>query len=82
MDNPAYKVLPGGPGKLRIKSCRNFAVFRKLLEYIGIEPERFHMSWVSAAEGDKWAEVVKDVVKVVESAGPNTHFSKKKEDNG
>lgn len=60
---------------------RNFAVFRKLLEYIGIEPERFHMSWVSAAEGDKWAEVVKEVVKTVESAGPNTYFSKKKEDN-
>jgi len=57
---------------------RSFAVFRKLLEYVGIEPERFHMSWVSAAEGDKWAEVVKGVVKDVESVGPNTHFSKKK----
>ncbi len=60
---------------------RSFAVFGKLLEYIGIEPERFHMSWVSAAEGDKWAEVVKEVVKDVESAGPNTYFSKKKKKN-
>ncbi len=39
------------------------------------------MSWVSAAEGDKWAEVVKDVVKDVESAGSNTYFSKKKKND-
>ncbi len=30
---------------------RRFAVLRKLLEYIGIEPERFQVSWVSASEG-------------------------------
>ena len=61
---------------------RTFAVFRKLLEYLGIEPERFHMSWVSAAEGDKWAKVVKEVVKTVESVGPNRYFSKGNENDG
>ena len=61
---------------------RTFAVFKKLMEYVGIEPERFHMSWVSAAEGDKWAQVIRDVVKAVESVGPNTYFPKKKENNG
>ncbi len=61
---------------------RTFAVFRKLLEYIGIEPERFHMSWVSAAEGDKWAEVVKEVAKIVESVGPNRYFPKGNENDG
>ena len=60
---------------------RTFAVFRKLLEYIGVEPERFHMSWVSAAEGDKWAKVVKEVVEKTESVGPNKYFSKAKEGN-
>ncbi len=60
---------------------RTFAVFRKLLEYVGIEPERFHMSWVSAAEGDKWAQVIREVVQAVESVGPNTYFRKKKENN-
>ena len=58
---------------------RTFAVFRQLLQYLGIDPERFHMSWVSAAEGNKWAEVVKEVVKAVESVGPNRYFSKGKE---
>jgi len=61
---------------------RTFAVFRQLLQYLGIDPERFQMSWVSAAEGNKWAEVVKEVVKAVESAGPNRYFSKGKEKNG
>ncbi len=60
---------------------RTFAVFRKLLEYIGIDSKRFHMSWVSAAEGDKWAEVVKEVVKVVESVGPNAYFLTAKEND-
>jgi coenzyme F420-reducing hydrogenase delta subunit len=64
------------------RTRRNFAVFRKLLEYIGIEPERFHMSWVSAAEGDKWAEVAKEVVKTVRWIGPNRYFSRAKKNYG
>jgi len=29
---------------------RRLALVKKLLEYIGLEPERFQMSWVSATE--------------------------------
>ena len=54
---------------------RKFAVFKKLLEYLGIDPRRFQVSWVSAAEGDKWAEVVKSVVEEVRAAGPNKQLS-------
>ncbi len=54
---------------------RKFAVFKKLLEYLGIDPRRFQVSWVSAAEGEKWAEVVKSVVEEVKAAGPNKQFS-------
>lgn len=50
---------------------RRFVVFRKLLEYMGIDPRRFQMSWVSAAEGDKWARVVRELVDEIKSAGPN-----------
>ena len=31
---------------------RRMAVLKKLLEYLGIEPERVRMTWVSAAEGE------------------------------
>lgn len=37
---------------------RRFAILKELLSYVGIEPERFQISWVSASEGTKWAEVV------------------------
>ncbi len=40
---------------------RRIAVIKKLLEYIGIEPKRVRMTWVSAAEGKKFADVVKEV---------------------
>jgi len=33
------------------------------LEYLGIDPRRFQVSWVSAAEGEKWREVMETVVK-------------------
>ena len=60
---------------------RRFAIFKKLLEYIGIDPRRFHMSWVSASEGDKWQEVVKSVVEEVKAAGPNTHLKAEDKDD-
>ena len=50
---------------------RRFAVLNRLLEYLGIDPRRFQMSWVSASEGNKWAEVVKTVVEEVRQAGPS-----------
>lgn len=53
---------------------RRFAVFKKLLEFIGIDPRRFHVSWVSASEDKKWAEIVSKVVEDVKAAGPNKQF--------
>ena len=50
---------------------RRFAVFKKLLEYMGIDPRRFQMSWVSASEGDKWAKIVRELVNEIKSAGSN-----------
>jgi len=49
---------------------RRISVFRKLLEYIGIEPERLQVSWVSAAEPQKFTSVVSKVVKDVKELGP------------
>lgn len=51
---------------------RRFAVLKKLLEYLGINPKRFQMSWVSASESEKWAKVVKELVEEIKQAGPNT----------
>jgi len=51
---------------------RRIALVKRLLEYIGLEPERFQMSWVSAAEGTKYTEVIKDFVQELKPLGPQT----------
>ncbi|MDP2940781.1 MAG: hydrogenase iron-sulfur subunit [Candidatus Omnitrophota bacterium] len=50
---------------------RRFAVLKKLLEYLGVDPRRFQMSWVSASEGDKWTKVVKELTEEIRQAGPS-----------
>lgn len=55
---------------------RRFAVLRKLLEYIGIEPERFQVSWVSASEGTKFAQVIDEVTESIRALGPQKKLTK------
>ena len=49
---------------------RRMLMLRKLLEFSGIESERVQMSWVSASEGGKWAEVVTEVTADISRLGP------------
>ena len=49
---------------------RKFALLKSFLEYIGIEPERVQFSWVSAAEGGRFAQIVEKVVNEVRKIGP------------
>jgi len=49
---------------------RRTALLQKLLDQMGIEPERFRLEWVSAAEGVKWARVVKEMSESLEALGP------------
>jgi coenzyme F420-reducing hydrogenase delta subunit len=57
---------------------RRFAVIRSLLKYIGIEPERVRMSWVSASEGGKFAEIIKQMTDEIKELGPNEKFVREK----
>jgi F420-non-reducing hydrogenase iron-sulfur subunit len=50
---------------------RRAHVLKRLLEYIGIEPERFQLRWVSAAEGAKFSAVVKEITDKIAALGPN-----------
>ena len=51
---------------------RKIALVKELLEFIGLETQRFQMSWVSAAEGTKYTEVIKDFVQELKPLGPQT----------
>jgi len=42
-----------------------------MLEDFGIEPERFRLEWVSAAEGPRFAQVVSEFTEQVKMLGPN-----------
>lgn len=53
---------------------RRWMVFLQLLKFLGIEEDRVQFSWVSAAEGRKWADVVNDVVGKVRELGPFTRY--------
>ena len=49
---------------------RRFSVFINLLEYMGIEKERFKIDWISAAEANKFATVMNEVLENVHRLGP------------
>lgn len=42
-----------------------------LLEFVGIEPERFHVTWVSGSEGQRFADLISELTAKVRSLGPN-----------
>jgi len=59
---------------------RKFALLKNLLEYVGIEPERVHFSWVSAAEGVRFAEILEKVIASVRALGPASKMIKQLEE--
>ena len=72
----ADAVLVGGchPGDCHyvsgnLNARRRFFLIRNLLDFLGIEEERFQVTWCSAAEGRKWAEVVDAVTESVMNLG-------------
>ncbi len=46
---------------------RKFALLKRFLEYVGIEPQRVQFSWVSASEGGRFAALIEKVVSDVQS---------------
>ncbi len=53
---------------------RRFLLMRQLLEFVGIDPLRLRMSWVSASEGKKFADVVTAVTEDIKKIGPMPAF--------
>ena len=79
------KAFEGGADAVLVSGChpgdchytsgnyharRRWAIFRRLLDLTGIDSSRLYFSWVSAAEGQKFADTVTDIVTQVRQAGP------------
>lgn len=56
---------------------RRFALMRRLIEYLGIDPKRLRLSWVSASEGEKFKEVIQQVTKDIKDIGPMEQFQRR-----
>jgi F420-non-reducing hydrogenase iron-sulfur subunit len=52
------------------KTMARMPIVRQVLADLGIEAERFVHEWVSAAEGEKFARLVRQVTEQVRSVGP------------
>ena len=79
------KAFAGGADAVLVSGChpgdchytsgnyharRRWTVFRQLLAFTGIDPSRLFFSWVSAAEGQKFADLINEVTQQVRSQGP------------
>ena len=43
---------------------------------MGLDPRRIQVSWVSAAEGAKWADVARKITGIAHELGPFRHFER------
>jgi len=56
---------------------RKFAALKSFLSYIGMEGDRTMFTWVSASEGDRFAQVIRGVTAKVKALGPANKLVKK-----
>ena len=83
LQNGADGVLVSGchPGDCHYLSGnlvarRKFNTIKDLLAYVGIEPNRVQFSWVSASEGGRFSDLVRQVSEDVKRLGPQRRLAK------
>lgn len=50
---------------------RRFACVRKVFETLGMESDRLRLSWISASEGPRFANVITEYTEKIKKLGPN-----------
>ena len=58
------------------KTNRRIKLLKKLLNEMGVEPNRVRFEYISASEGQKFAQVVTDFVDELKKIGPNPIVAK------
>jgi F420-non-reducing hydrogenase iron-sulfur subunit len=56
---------------------RRFAILKKVVESLGLESDRLRLSWVSASEGQRFADVVNEFNEKIKKMGPSPIKEKK-----
>ena len=49
---------------------RRLAIARRLLEFVGVDPDRMHFTWISAAEGKRFADLITEFTNQIKELGP------------
>ncbi len=49
---------------------RRWILFRELLDTLGFDLRRIHFTWISAAEGKKWQQVITEITEQTRQLGP------------
>jgi len=53
------------------KTMRRFPLLKRVLATYGIEDERVRLEWVSASEGQRFADIVSDMTERLRALGPS-----------
>jgi F420-non-reducing hydrogenase iron-sulfur subunit len=53
------------------KARRRVAMIHQVLEHLGLEPERVWLRWISASEGQYFADTVTEMVETIRDLGPS-----------
>ncbi|RKZ30041.1 methyl-viologen-reducing hydrogenase subunit delta [bacterium] len=76
----ADAVLVGGchPGDCHYQkgnyyTRRRFALLKKVFDTFGLESDRIRLSWISASEGPRFAQVVTEYTGKIKELGPNKY---------
>ena len=52
------------------KTLRRVALFKPMLEALGVDPRRLRLEWISAAEGKRYAETMDEFTEQIRALGP------------
>lgn len=52
------------------RTAKRVAVLKRVLEYSGIDPNRLRLEWVSASEGERFAQVIDEFTETVRQLEP------------
>lgn len=53
------------------KALRRYRLIRRLAAQLGFEPDRVRLEWVSASEGQRFAEIVNEMTERLRQLGPS-----------
>ncbi len=54
------------------RTAKRVPILQRILEFSGIEPERLRLEWVSASEGERFAQIVDEFTETIQELQPMT----------